>query len=74
AALMAAKAQAPLVPVSLWGTHRILPKGSKFPRPVPLTVRIGMAIAPPKSSDRAELERVTNECAAAITALHDLGR
>ena len=74
AALMAAKSQAPLIPVSLWGTHKILPKGTKLPRPVPLTIRIGEAIAPPKSSDRAELERVTNECAAAITALHDLGR
>ena len=74
AALMSAKAQAPLIPVSLWGTHQILPKGAKFPRPVPITIRIGEEIAPPASSDREELERVTAQCADAITALWDLGR
>ncbi|MEM6502877.1 MAG: lysophospholipid acyltransferase family protein [Cyanobacteria bacterium P01_C01_bin.89] len=74
AALMAAKAQAPLIPVSLWGTHQILPKGAKFPQPAPITIRIGEEIPPPASSDRDELERVTNQCAAAITALLDLGR
>ena len=74
AALLAAKAQAPLLPVSLWGTPGILVKGSAIPRPVPVTVRIGKAIAPPNSTNREDLEIVTQRCAAAISALHDLGR
>lgn len=74
AALLAAKAQAPLLPVSLWGTQRILSKGSAIPRSVPITVRIGKPIAPPSSTTRSELQAVTQKCAAAIMALHDLGR
>ncbi len=74
AALIAAKAQAPLVPVSLWGTHRILAKGSPMPRPVPLTIRIGEPIAPPTSTDRQELEAVTHQCTTVIHQLHDQGR
>ncbi|HEY9906593.1 MAG TPA: lysophospholipid acyltransferase family protein [Thermosynechococcaceae cyanobacterium] len=74
AALIAAKSQAALLPVSLWGTHKIFRKGSAVPRLVPLTVRIGAVIPPPKSTDRAELEAVTQACADAINALHDRGR
>jgi 1-acyl-sn-glycerol-3-phosphate acyltransferase len=74
AALIAAKAQVPLVPVCLWGTHRIAPKGVKWPRPVPVTVRIGTPLPPPPNGDRATLQRVTQHCAEAIHALHDLGR
>ena len=74
AALVAAKAKAPLLPVSLWGTQHILRKGSALPRPVPITVRIGEIIDAPNSTDRQELESVTQRCAAAIKALHDLGR
>ena len=74
AALIAAKAKAPLLPVSLWGTHAISSKGSVVPRPVPLTVRIGKLIEVPTSSDRAELEALTQRCATEINAMHDLGR
>lgn len=74
AALIAAKAQVPLLPVSLWGTQRILKKGSPIPRPAALTIRIGTPIAPPPSTDRAGLEAVTAACAAEIHRLHDLGR
>lgn len=74
AALIAAKAQVPLLPVSLWGTHRIFAKGSKIPRYVPLTIRIGEPIAPPTSTDRQELEAVTERCTTVIHQLHDRGR
>jgi 1-acyl-sn-glycerol-3-phosphate acyltransferase len=74
AALIAAKAQAPLLPVSLWGTHQIFRKGSALPRPVALTIRIGEVISPPSSSDRAELEAVTQRCANTINQMHALGR
>ncbi|MEA5535695.1 lysophospholipid acyltransferase family protein [Crocosphaera sp. XPORK-15E] len=74
AAMIAAKAQVPLLPVSLWGTEKILQKGSSFPRPVPITIRIGEVIAPPQSSKRKELESVTEKCAMIINQMHDLGR
>ena len=74
AAMIAAKANAPLLPVSLWGTEKILKKGSKIPQRVPITVRIGQVIDPPASSKREELEAVTQKCADEINALHDLGR
>jgi len=74
AALIAAKAKVPLLPVSLWGTEAIFKKGSPVPRPVPVTVRIGQVIDPPTSTKREELEALTQQCAAAIHAMHDLGR
>ena len=74
AAMIAAKMQVPLLPVSLWGTQAIIKKGAKFPRPVPITVRIGEVITPPTSGERAELEAVTQRCVDVIHAMHDLGR
>ena len=74
AAMIAAKAQAPLLPVSLWGTEKILRKGSSLPRRVPLTVRVGELIPPPQSTRRQALEATTGQCAKAINALHSIGR
>ncbi|MBP0011657.1 MAG: 1-acyl-sn-glycerol-3-phosphate acyltransferase [Roseofilum sp. SID2] len=74
AAMIAAKAGAPLLPISLWGTENILVKETPLPRSVPITVRIGSLIDPPKTTKRAELERMTEVCKDAIHALHDLGR
>ena len=74
AAWIAAKAQVPLLPVSLWGTEKILTKGSSFPKPIPLTVRIGDVITPPASTNKADLQAVTEQCASVINSLHDLGR
>lgn len=74
AALIAAKAQVPLLPVSLWGTQAIIQPGLPCPQPVPVTIRIGKPIPPPPAGDRQAIERVTQTCAAAIMALHDLGR
>lgn len=74
AALIAAKAGVPIVPVSLWGTEKILVAGSSLPRPVPVTVRIGEPIEAPSSTKREELQAVTEKCAVVISALHNLGR
>jgi 1-acyl-sn-glycerol-3-phosphate acyltransferase len=74
AALIAAKAQVPLLPVSLWGTQHIFKKGTAIPRPVPLTIRIGAPIAPPSSTDREGLDAITAQCTTEIHRLHDLGR
>lgn len=74
AAWIAAKAQVPLLPVSLWGTEKIVVSGSPFPKPVPITIRIGDAIAPPQSTKKHDLQTVSAHCAAVINSLHDLGR
>lgn len=74
AALIAAKAGVPLVPVCLWGTHAIMKKGSAIPKPVPVTVRIGDLIEPPSSTNRKELEALTQKCTDIINQMHDLGR
>lgn len=75
AAMIAAKTQAPFLPISIWGTETILPKGAKFPKLLqPVTVRIGQLIPAPETSDRATLEAYTQKCADAINALHALGR
>ncbi|MGD1862270.1 MAG: lysophospholipid acyltransferase family protein [Leptolyngbyaceae cyanobacterium] len=74
AALIAAKAQVPLLPVSLWGTHRIFAKGTNVPRAVPLTVRVGPLVPPPPTSDKHQLRETTEKCTAIIHQLHDLGR
>lgn len=73
AALIAAQAQVPLLPVCLWGTEKILSRGP-IPWPVPVTVRIGQLIPPPASNARQELAAVTQACADQINALHELGR
>ncbi len=74
AALIAAKAQVPLLPVSLWGTEHILRKGSALPNPAPITIRIGDIIPPPVTKDKAALQKITQRCTDEIHALHDLGR
>lgn len=73
AAWIAARTQLPLLPISLWGTEKIM-KGSVFPKPAPLTVRIGDSIAPPPSTKKADLQASTEQCTTVINALHDLGR
>jgi 1-acyl-sn-glycerol-3-phosphate acyltransferase len=75
AATIAAKAQAPLLPVALWGTQDILAKGRRLPRlGCPLAVRIGEVIPPPPSTQKEALEATTATCTAAIHALLDQGR
>jgi 1-acyl-sn-glycerol-3-phosphate acyltransferase len=73
AALIAAMSNSPILPISLWGTEKILQKGS-VPQPVPITIRIGQVIPPPESTKREALETVTQECANVINGLHSLGR
>lgn len=74
AAWIASKAQVPLLPVSLWGTEKVISKKFPFLLPVPITVRIGDLIDPPPSSKKEDLQAVTEKCADAINSLHDLGR
>jgi len=74
AALIAAKAKVPLLPVSLWGTQAIFQKDSRLPYSAPVTVRIGQLIEAPSSTKREELAAVVQHCTTVIHNLHDLGR
>jgi len=71
AAMIAAKAQVPILPVSLWGTEKIPQSGTPFPL---ITARIAEPLPPPASSKRQVLESVTEKCADIINTMHAQGR
>lgn len=71
AALIAHKAQAPLLPVCLSGTEKILASGKKFPRSIDIQIKIGDIIEPPVSGKKEALEAVTRQCADVINSLHE---
>lgn len=71
AALISAKTQAPLLPVCLCGTEKILNPDQKLPQPVKVRVKVGDLIQPPSSVKKEQLEKVTAQCAMAINLLHD---
>lgn len=52
AALLAVQLGLPIVPAYVHGTYHCLPKGRWYPRAVPLHVRFGTAIYPPKPPQR----------------------
>jgi 1-acyl-sn-glycerol-3-phosphate acyltransferase len=68
AAMLAARAGVPMIPVGIRGTAEALPLGRILPRRRPITVRIGSPIPPP-GKGRAELKRATEDAAARIMAL-----
>ena len=73
AALLAARAGVPLLPVAIINSHRALGTGSSQPRFVPVHIRIGTPIPPPPSRKRADLDAATAACQAQINALLDQG-
>ena len=73
AALLAARAGAPLLPVAIVNSHRALgPHGAPL-RLVPVHVRIGTPIPPPASRRREDLDAVTRAAQEQINALLDQG-
>ena len=73
AALLAARAGAPLLPVAIVNSHRALgPHGAPL-RLVPVHIRIGTPIPPPASRRRADLDIATAACQEQINALLDQG-
>jgi 1-acyl-sn-glycerol-3-phosphate acyltransferase len=68
AALLAARARAPLVPIAITGTSDALPLGRVIPRPRPITVRIGTPISAPGPT-RDDLIRANDQAASQIRAL-----
>ncbi len=68
AAMLAARAGAPIIPVAIQGTAEALPLGRMLPRRRPITVRIGTPIRP-ASHQREDLERASADAAAQIRDL-----
>ena len=73
AALLAARAGVPLLPVAIINSHRALGTGSRSARLVPVHIRIGTPIPPPASRKRADLDQATAACQTQINALLDQG-
>jgi 1-acyl-sn-glycerol-3-phosphate acyltransferase len=73
AALLAARAGVPLLPVAIINSHRALGTGSKKARLVPIHIRIGTLIPPPASRRRPDLDAATAACQQQINALLDQG-
>src|SRR5205807_37226 len=56
---LASETRAPVVPVHVKGTHRVMPKGRRYFLPAPVTVRIGRPMSPrPDERSRAFTGRV----------------
>jgi 1-acyl-sn-glycerol-3-phosphate acyltransferase len=71
-AWLAIASGAPVVPVAVLGTDRILPVGARFPRPGRVIVRFGVPLrfAPPADGRQGPARRAaTDEIMAAIAAL-----
>ena len=73
AALLAARSGASLLPVAIINSHRAFGKSSKWPRLVPIHLRIGMPIPPPVSRKKDGLIKTTNQLQMIINALLDEG-
>ncbi len=68
AAMLAARAGAPIIPIAIHGTAEALPLSRFVPRRRPITVRIGTPIRP-ASHQREDLERASEAAAAQIRDL-----
>ena len=73
AALLAARAGVPLLPVAIINSHRALGPGGGRLRLVPVHIRIGTPISPPQSRRRPDLEAATAACQQQINDLLEQG-
>ncbi len=76
AAFLAARTGAPIVPVGIGGTSRVMPKGSKMVRPSRVSVVVGAPLVPPARSERGRVPRhqvheLTEQLRAEIQRLYD---
>jgi 1-acyl-sn-glycerol-3-phosphate acyltransferase len=74
AALIAAKSQVPVIPVSIWGSLAIDSADSKLPPAVPITIRVGKPLPPPATTRREDLDAATANWADVINSLYAMGR
>ena len=73
AALLAARTGSPILPVAIVNSHRAFPKGSILPRFIPIHLRVGELIQPPKTKKREDLISKTSEIQYSINAMLDKG-
>ena len=73
AALLAARAGVPLLPVAIINSHRALGPGGHGLRLVPVHIRIGTPVPAPASRRRPDLDRATAAVQEQINALLDQG-
>tara|TARA_B100000674_G_scaffold396383_1_gene341091 strand:- start:107 stop:679 length:573 start_codon:yes stop_codon:yes gene_type:complete len=73
AALLAARTGSPILPVAIVNSHRAFPKGSILPRFIPIHLRVGELIQPPKTKKREDLTSTTSEIQYSINAMLDKG-
>ena len=73
AALLAARADVPLLPVAIINSCRALGSSQSTPRLVPIHIRVGTPIPPPASRRRPDLDAVTQACQEQINNMLDQG-
>ena len=73
AALLAARSDAPLLPVAIINSHRALGKRGQLPRLIPIQLRSAKPIPPPSSRRKHDLEATSAELQKRINALLDQG-
>jgi 1-acyl-sn-glycerol-3-phosphate acyltransferase len=75
-AYLAARIGVPIVPVGIGGSEKMMPKGSKFPRPTQLVLVVGDPIEPPARTEKGRVPRsavrdLTVELQGELQALFD---
>ena len=73
AALLAARTGCPILPVAIVNSHRAFPKGSFFPRFVPIHLKVGELIQPPQTRKKEDLILKTKEIKLVINSMLDEG-
>ena len=73
AALLAARTGSPILPVAIVNSHRAFPKGSLLPRFIPIHLRVGEIIPPPKTKKKEDLTSTTKEIQLSINTMLERG-
>jgi 1-acyl-sn-glycerol-3-phosphate acyltransferase len=79
AAFLAARTGAPVIPIGIGGSARIMPKGAHLPRPAKVHIEVGPLLDPPARSERGRVPRhqvhaFTERLGAEIQRLYDLAQ
>jgi 1-acyl-sn-glycerol-3-phosphate acyltransferase len=71
-AFVAARTGAPIVPIGIGGSERVMPKGSKFLRPAKIVIVVGEPIVPPPAEGRVPRRVVSELTERLYTSLQQL--